>query len=126
MHGSIDTWSFPAGLTLGLLTLAGLLWNDAELRAQAVKSLAAADQELDNKKTEADRLRVIAQREKDNAKIESDKAIEASKRARRVLYAADMHFAHAAWEAEDIPRPLGGRELGRYRGTEPFKLSPLM
>jgi WD40 repeat protein/tRNA A-37 threonylcarbamoyl transferase component Bud32 len=113
-----------AASLLCLLALAAFLWHNAELRAEAVQDLeaarreqkaasqeAATQQELAQaKRTEVERLEQVAQQER-------QKAGAAQETARRLLYAADMQFAHAAWATENMQRmvPL----LERYRQVGP-------
>ena len=109
-----------AASAAALLVLAGFLWINAEQRAQAVEDLAMARQQqkeagneaarqqrlAQEKRTEVERLRQIAEQEKDAARA-------ARETARRTLYAADMQFARAAWETDDVPRLLAMLERHR-------------
>jgi WD40 repeat protein len=103
-----------AASALCLLVLAGFLWHNAEVRAEAVQDLEQARREQKaakdeaavqekraaDKRAEVDRLEAIAQRERELAR----KAREA---ARHTLYAADMLLAHAAWQTDSVPGLLG-------------------
>jgi WD40 repeat protein/tRNA A-37 threonylcarbamoyl transferase component Bud32 len=114
-----------AASIVGFLALAGFLWQNAELRAEAVQDLQVAEtkkkdaeakrQKAEERKQEAEkRVRALEQIAKDiNIKVEAlrqraeqeqARATKAGERADGVLYAADMQFAHAAWESEEIPR----------------------
>src|SRR5262245_28489672 len=103
-----------AASLLALLVLAGFLWHNAELRAEAVQSLDEAkrqeqdaQRQAEEKRNEVARLRRIADEERAAAR-------EARELSRRVLYAADVQFAHAAWAADDVLRMLA--LLGRHEG----------
>jgi WD40 repeat protein/tRNA A-37 threonylcarbamoyl transferase component Bud32 len=95
------------------LVLAGILWLNAEERAQAVQDLGAARQEQALARKDADDQRHLAddkRREFEQVQKQVEQArqdAQASRdRARRTVYAADMLFAHAAWESENVPRML--------------------
>jgi hypothetical protein len=97
-----------------LFVLAGFLWHNAEVRAEAVQDLQEARREQKSAKEEAvaqekraadkraevDRLEEIAQREREGAR-------EARETGRRILYAADMQLARAAWETDSVPGLVG-------------------
>jgi WD40 repeat protein/tRNA A-37 threonylcarbamoyl transferase component Bud32 len=105
-------------LAASLLVLAGFLWHNAEMRAEAVQNLGKAHHELDAAQQEkqlalADVQKL--QKEADAEKASLDKIqqlVEAEKskaktariEASHILFAADMQFAHAAWEMADMPR----------------------
>ncbi len=123
--------SFLLGTTgtaaAGLLVLAAFWWHDAELRAEAVQDLGkaeialqAAKNEQDAAKADVERLQKEADAEKDNlkklqllAELEKAKAKEARDQADRIVYAADMQFAHAAFTSADLPRLM--RLLDQHR-----------
>jgi uncharacterized protein (TIGR03067 family) len=138
LAGSLAT---IAVAVLTLLILAGFLWQNAELRAQAVQDLGEAKSVLaqvngqrevaEVKKSEAEKLadeqRQLANQQKAlaekiaaevkrlevSAKTAEDQLATAQAEARRTVYAADMQLAHAAWRGENIP---AFRELlDRYR-----------
>ena len=119
---------------LMLLVLAGFLWHHAELRAEAVQDLGAARREQAAATKEADvqkqraqaqrdevqRLKAIAEQARAQAEVERamaqrerDLAMAAQETARRTLYAADMQFAHAAWQTDNVPRMIGLLERHR-------------
>lgn len=128
LAGSLATVGVAA---LGLLVLAGFLWQNAEARAQAVKDLDAAQIQLaqvevergaaEAKKSTAEKLADEQRRIADAQKLLADKtAVEVGKlekaageakleleaarsNARRTLYSADMMLAHAAWQNDNIP-----------------------
>jgi WD40 repeat protein len=106
--------------TLCLLVLAGFLWHNAEVRAEALQDLqqarrqqkaakdeaAVQEKRAADKRAEVDRLEEIAQRERLLAR-------EAQESARHTLYAADMQLAHAAWQTHSVPGLLGLLERHR-------------
>jgi WD40 repeat protein len=113
---------------VALLALAGFLWRNAELRAEAVQDLekaraarAEVERERKQAKAEADlqraaagharaevgRLRMAADKERKKVQKATAAASAADDRARRTVYAADMQLAHAAWHTGNIPRLLG-------------------
>ena len=110
-----------------LLILAGFLWHNAEIRAEAVQDLDQARQEMQTakntavaqeklaaaKRAEVKALKAIADRERFRAK-------EAQDTARRTLYAADMQLAHAAWENDSAQGLFGllERQPADLRGFE--------
>jgi WD40 repeat protein/tRNA A-37 threonylcarbamoyl transferase component Bud32 len=63
-----------AAALVGLLLLGASLWLNVAARAAVVQDLGSARRELD----------------------------AAQQKARRILYAADMHSAHAAWKTDDV------------------------
>jgi WD40 repeat protein len=111
---------------LCLLILAGFLWHNAEVRAEAVQDLqdarreekaakdeaAAQERRAVAKRAEVDRLQAIADRE-------SQRAREAQETGRHTLYAADMQLAHAAWETDSVPGLLGLLERHRPKADQP-------
>ncbi len=104
----------------GLLVLAGFLWHNAEMRAEAVQDLGQARGALGEAQKErtaalesVQQLQKEADEEKANleklqmlAEAEMAKAKSARLEASHILYAADMQFAHAAQEAADTTRLL--------------------
>ena len=127
LAGSLAT---VVAASFGLLILAGFLWQNAELRAQAVQNLDEAKtqlaqvdterQQAETKKTEAENLadqqRKLADQQKALAdkiaagvgQLEKDanaaqqKLEVAEQEARRTIYAADMQLAHAAWQGDNF------------------------
>ncbi len=116
-----------------LLTLAGFLWQNAEARAAAVRSLdeaklkiADADGELEEKDhalqaknneikdkgQELERLQKLAR----EAGTLAEKARE---RGDGILYDADMQFAHAAWHIDDVSGMLRILEDHRPKAGQP-------
>jgi WD40 repeat protein/tRNA A-37 threonylcarbamoyl transferase component Bud32 len=112
------------GSAVTLLILAGFLWHNAEVRAEAVQDLDAARRErtaaLDEaaeqvknaaeKRAEVTRLQADADRERKRVTL-------AREEARHTLYAADMQLAHAAWQADNIPGLLGLLDRHRPAGA---------
>ncbi len=97
---------------LALLVLAGFLWHNAELRAQAVQDLdqarneqVAARDDAANKRREFQKLEKQVQRVRLQAEA-------AQQTARHTVYAADMLLAYAAWQTDNVPRLLA--LLGRH------------
>jgi WD40 repeat protein/tRNA A-37 threonylcarbamoyl transferase component Bud32 len=113
-----------AGSAVTLLILAGFLWHNAEVRAEAVQDLDAARRErtaaLDeaavqvknaaDKRAEVARLQAEADRER-------QRLTAARTEAQHTLYAADMQLAHAVWQADNIPGLLGLLDRHRPAGT---------
>ena len=104
---------------LGLLVVAGIFWHDAELRAETVQDLALAkgqvmvQQDLVGKKrAEVERLETLTQKEQAAAQTARDTA-------RLVRFAADMQFAHAAWERNNIARVLTMLDRHRPQAGQP-------
>ncbi|HEV3417206.1 MAG TPA: serine/threonine-protein kinase, partial [Pirellulales bacterium] len=100
---------------LALLVLGGFLWQNAEQRATAVKSLSEAKTQLtqiDGQREAAEQKRTIAER----AAGAAEKRLErASRDALHTEYAADMLMAHAAWQGEN---PAAVSELlNRYKDS---------
>jgi hypothetical protein len=101
-----------------LMLLAGFLWYNAEMRAEAVQdlgrargALAAARTErqtaLENvqqlaKKAAAERVKL--DKLQHLAEVEKAKAKTARVEASHILFAADMQFAHAAWKTGEMQR----------------------
>jgi WD40 repeat protein len=110
-----------AGSTLCLLVLAGFLWHNAEIRAEAVQDLedarreqkaakveAAAQEKLAaDKRVEVRQLEAIANQERQRARDAQEKARQVQETARHTLYAADMQLAHAAWQTDSVPGLVG-------------------
>jgi WD40 repeat protein/tRNA A-37 threonylcarbamoyl transferase component Bud32 len=94
---------------LSLLLFAGALWHNAEQRALAREELDYARKQTTAARTEVNRIRAEARYLEDNIFRARDKA-------RRIRYAADMHSAHAAWEANNVPRMAS--LLERYAPAE--------
>ena len=105
---------------VGLVVLLALLWLSAEERAETVKSLSQAKLSLmdlqsqareaqkhaavqealaDQKRRELAELSKRADEQAHNAKV-------AAAKADSVIYAADMQFARAAWENDNLERML--------------------
>jgi WD40 repeat protein len=98
---------------LALLLLGGFLWQNAEQRAMAVKSLGEARKqllEINGSRDAAEQKRKFAE----TAAGAAEKRLErASRDALHTEYAADMLMAHAAWQGEN---PAAVSELlGRYK-----------
>jgi WD40 repeat protein/serine/threonine protein kinase len=122
-----------AGSALCLLVLAGFLWHNAELRAEAVQDLddarreqkaatkdAAVQQKLAaDKRAEVKELEVIANQERQRAREAQQQARAVQEAARHTLYAADMHLASAAWETDSMPGLLGLLERHRPQAGQP-------
>jgi WD40 repeat protein len=116
-----------AASLIAFLALAGFLWNNAELRAEAVQNLGKAEADLqaaraEHQKVAADTTRKEGElrqkheeveRLKGVASQEQVKAVAAQDLARRSVYDADMQLAHAAWQTDNVPRLLG--LLDRHR-----------
>ena len=128
---------------LALLILSGFAWNNAELRAKDVKTIAAGKQQLaqvvalknnaEADKTIAEKLadeqRQLADEQQKLAnKIQAEvKKLEvdaknaelrlavAQRDAIRTLYAADMQLAHAAWLGENVAQ--ANDLIGRYQAA---------
>ncbi len=126
---------------LALLIIGGFSWQNAELRAQAVKNLGQAQvqlaqvngerQRVEQEKTASEKLAAEQTKLADQQKALAEKiAVEvkrletaadtaktqlsaAQREARSTLYAADMQLAHAAWLGENITTT--GDLLSRYR-----------
>jgi WD40 repeat protein len=79
---------------LGLLILAGLLWQNAEQRAGMVKDLETAHRDLDQAREE--RATTFAERAAALAQTR-----DLQDKAARIVYDVDMQFAHAAYRAND-------------------------
>lgn len=110
---------------LALLVLLGFLWRNAELRAEAVQSLTQAQLQAEQLTQRAEEKRAEVSR------LEAH-ALEVEAQARRVQYAADLQFAHAAWKNDDVAgmlalldeyRPRPGRD--DLRGFEWYHLQHL-
>ena len=115
-----------AGSLVALLVLAGFLWHNAEVRAEAVQDLNEARREREAAKTEAavqEKLaadkRAEVEKLQQIAKEERERAAEAREEARHTLFAADMQLAHAAWQSDSVPGLLG--LLERHRPREGLK-----
>lgn len=91
---------------VGLLILAGFLWQNAEKRAQAVQDLQAARQEQQLAEEHVEAKRAEVQHLENFANLTQTKLQAASATAQQILYDADMQFAHAAWETENVPRMM--------------------
>jgi WD40 repeat protein len=100
-----------------LLALAGFLWRNAELRAEAVQDLAAA-------RDEQKRAAVQAARHSELARQKREEAQAAQALARRTVYAADMQLAHAAWQTDNVPRLVSLLDRHRGRPGEPDLRGP--
>jgi WD40 repeat protein/tRNA A-37 threonylcarbamoyl transferase component Bud32 len=109
-------------LVLGLILFTGALWYNTEKRALAQRDLANALQVIESAERQVKEKQTEAQ-------VQGERAILARDIARRIRYAADMHSAHAAWEANDVPRMAallerhrtiqeGGPERDDLRGFE--------
>ena len=103
---------------VGFLMSGGIMWRDAELRAETVQDLALAKGQVaeqqklvGEKRTEVQRLEQLAQQERTAAEA-------ARKTGRRILYAADMQFAHAAWQMNNIGRVLTFLDRHRPQGGQ--------
>jgi WD40 repeat protein len=93
-----------AAALVGFLPLLAALWQNAEKRAEAVQSLDAARRDLEG-----------IQQERSDALAD---ARAAQDRARRLLYAADIQSAHAAWKSENVPALLALLDRHRPRPGE--------
>jgi WD40 repeat protein/tRNA A-37 threonylcarbamoyl transferase component Bud32 len=100
---------------LSLLLFAGALWHNAEQRAVAQEDLQWARKEASAARTEVNKIRAEARWLEENI-------VRAQDTARRIRYAADMHSAHAAWEANNVPRMLA--LLERYASAEELGEKP--
>src|SRR5579871_1080245 len=112
---------------LGLLLLGGFLWQNLAMRAAAVQDLELAHEQLqialdkqhaaqmqaEEQSKRAAEKRVEVNQLEQRAQLEQAKAAAAQETARRILYAADMQSAHAAWEAANAPRLVGLLERHR-------------
>jgi hypothetical protein len=94
---------------LSLLLFAGALWHNAEQRALAREDLDIARKQTAAARTEVNRIRA-------EARYLEEKVFREQITARRIRYAADMHSAHAAWEANNVPRMVA--LLERYASAE--------
>jgi eukaryotic-like serine/threonine-protein kinase len=106
---------------VALLALAGFLWHNAELRAEAVQDLAQAHLQIRAAEAEAEAStqfalvmsRVAREKLKEVKRLEETareakaKAIAIDAHAQRTVYAADMQLAHAAWQTGNVPRLVG-------------------
>jgi WD40 repeat protein len=95
-----------------LFVFAVVLWQNAEGRAAAVKDRATALEEASAARLEAEEKRIETRRQEKLARTAGDSA-------RRTRYAADMHFAHAAWAARSVSRMLP--LLDRYRDEKDLR-----
>jgi serine/threonine protein kinase/WD40 repeat protein len=104
--------AFAIGLaSLAALLTAGIfLWQNAEARAAAVKSLddaqgkiANAEGELKQKEEAIKEKTTELERLQHRAQEEGARAEQARDRGDAILYDADMRFAHAAWQNDDVP-----------------------
>jgi WD40 repeat protein len=93
---------------LGLLILAGLLWQNAEQRAGMVQDLETAHLDLDSAR--ADRAATFAERAAALAETR-----DLQDKAQGILYDADMQFAYAAYKANDGQGLLARLEQHRPR-----------
>jgi eukaryotic-like serine/threonine-protein kinase len=105
---------------IGLVVLLAIMLENAEARAKAVKSLAYAQERLERTNTDAhnasqradEQTKLAEEKRQDVARLEKEailergKAAAAAAEAKRVSYAADMQFAHAAWVTDSLPRML--------------------
>ncbi len=103
-----------ASSAVALLVLAGFLWHNAEVRAEAVQDLNEARRQREEaiveagvqekraaeKRAEVLRLEAIA-------KEARERTAEARDEAAHTLYAADMQLAHAAWQTDSVPALFG-------------------
>jgi eukaryotic-like serine/threonine-protein kinase len=111
---------FAGATAAAFLVLAGFLWHNAELRAEAVQNLDQAQQQLAAARaeeraahTDVERLQKAVAQERNNlkklkllAELEKARAKEARALADRIMYAADMQSAHAAARNADLPHLL--------------------
>jgi WD40 repeat protein/tRNA A-37 threonylcarbamoyl transferase component Bud32 len=116
-----------AAAVLGLLVLAGILWQNAELRAQAVQNLEDAHSQLaevdealkraENERTDAEKLADKVRAEVgqlQRAAVSAQHDLTSTQRAvRRTRYAADLKLALATWQTARIDRMLGILERHR-------------
>lgn len=96
---------------LFLVLLAGFLWHNAEMRAEAVQSLDKARHDLQAAHQEKQAAEYAAARSNEAAEKKRTEVTHleglaklAQDKARQILFAADMQSAKAAWENEDIAR----------------------
>jgi WD40 repeat protein len=120
---------------VGLIVFLAVLWQNAEERAETVRSLSDAKKQLEevNAKATAAAQRAAEQQKlaedkrkevkilEERAGQESARAKKAAEEAERVLYAADMQFAHAAWENDNLPQMLALLDKHRARGAGAFE-----
>jgi hypothetical protein len=92
-----------------LLVLAGFAWKNAEARAAVVKNLeeaneriAQTDEELEQKAEDVGKKSNELERLRKRAAEENARAEQARERADGILYDADMQYAHAAWQNDDV------------------------
>jgi WD40 repeat protein/serine/threonine protein kinase len=97
---------------IGGLVAAGALWRNAEARAAAVLQLAAAQEELDNRKGRLAALEGDITTKQEDVRLLEGKMRDAEKAAHRALYIRDMQMAQTAEESDQPQRVL--TLLGRF------------
>jgi WD40 repeat protein len=101
-----------------LLILAGLLWQNAEMRATAVQDLTQARQDLQSALVKRQEALTQATQQQQLAEHKRAEVRQLASTTRLVRYNADMQLAQSAWEAEDGQRLAGILDSQRPRKGE--------